>query len=164
MQDIYQILAGLSIPYTKHDHPAVFSYEDELRLGVKVPGATSKNLFLKNKKGNQHYLVCLEITKRADLKNLAKLLGEANLSFASPERLQKYLGVTPGSVTLLGLINDVNKEVVVIIDNDLWKHEKINYHPLVNTASLVFKRDDLKKFLAWRGNEVKFLDLWLSRL
>ncbi|MDO8625915.1 MAG: prolyl-tRNA synthetase associated domain-containing protein [Candidatus Magasanikbacteria bacterium] len=159
MPDIYEVLRQLNVPYTKYDHPAVFSYEDELRLGVKVPGATSKNLFLKNKKGDKHYLVCLEIEKRADLKKLAALLNESNLSFASPERLQKYLGVTPGSVTLLGLINDINKEVVIIIDNDLWKHDEINCHPLINTASLVFKREDLKKFLDYCGNKIQFLNI-----
>lgn len=68
MADMYTILAKLNIHYTRYDHPAVFSYEDELRFGVRVPGATSKNLFLKNKKGDTHYLVVLEISKRADLK------------------------------------------------------------------------------------------------
>ena len=104
-------------------------------------------------------MVTLPATKRADLKNLAHLVNESGLSFASPERLMKYIGVTPGSVTVLGLINYTNKEVTVIIDEDLWKQDSLQYHPLPNTATLVIARDDVKKFLEWTGQRVLYLTL-----
>ena len=157
--NIYGVLKQLNLPYTEYSHPAVFTCEESDVHCKDIPGGKSKNLFLRNKKGDKHYLVTVESAKRADLKQLAELLGENGLSFASPERLMKYLCLTPGSVTLLGLINDTNKEVVVIVDTDLWKHETIQYHPLINTATLVIDRDDVKKFLDWSGQRVIFLKI-----
>ncbi|MEK7623822.1 MAG: prolyl-tRNA synthetase associated domain-containing protein [Patescibacteria group bacterium] len=149
MNNIYEILKELGINYTEYTHPAVFTCEESDIHCQHIPGGKSKNLFLRNKKGDKHYLVTLPAAKRADLKNLARLLSEQALSFASPERLMKYLGVTPGSVTILGLINDANKEVAVIIDEDLWKNQTVQYHPLTNTATLVIEKNDLNRFLQW---------------
>lgn len=153
MPDLYHILVDLKIEYIKHDHPAVFTCEEADEFYKDVPGGKSKNLFLRNKKGSKHYLVIVESSKKVDIKQVAQLVGEKDLGFASPERMMKYLGVTPGSVTPFGLINDVNKEVVVLVDADLWKHDRLHYHPLVNTATLELSREDFKKFLDWCGNE-----------
>lgn len=103
-------------------------------------------------------MVVVSNEKKADLKKLESLLGE-KLSFASPERMMQYLGVTPGSVTLLGLIHDTQKELIVVIDEDLWKNEELQMHPLVNTTTVVLKRDDVKTFLDWRGNSLRFFQL-----
>ncbi len=135
MTDIYQALSELAIAYTRYDHPAVFTAEEAEQLCGSIPVAHTKNLFLRNRKGDKHFLVVIGATKRANLKQLETLLGE-KISFASPERLQQCLGVIPGSVTLLGLINDKNKEVSVIIDQDLWDNEILGVHPLVNTTTL----------------------------
>lgn len=159
MPDLYHILADLKIEYIKHDHPAVFTCEEADEFYKDVPGGKSKNLFLRNKKGSKHYLVIVESSKKVDIKQVAQLVGEKDLGFASPERMMKYLGVTPGSVTPFGLINDVNKEVVVLIDSDLWKHDRLHYHPLVNTATLELSREDFKKFLDWCGNPVKVVEI-----
>lgn len=158
MTDIYQILSELAIPYTRYDHPAVFTVEESEQVCGDIPVAHTKNLFLRNRKGDKHFLVVVSITKRADLKKLEALL-EEKVSFASPERLLKYLGVTPGSVTLLGLVNDVDREVSVIIDKELWENEILGMHPLINTATLGIKRTDLERFLAARGNHVRFVTL-----
>jgi Ala-tRNA(Pro) deacylase len=100
--DIYVVLDRLGIPYRKTEHPPAFTVEQAETLYGHLPGAHTKNLFLRNKKGNRHYLVIVRSDKRVDLKALGGLLGEATLSFASPERLMRYLGVTPGAVTPLG--------------------------------------------------------------
>jgi Ala-tRNA(Pro) deacylase len=157
MKTIYDILKELNIPYEKHDHPAVFTVEEAEKYDRDIPGGKSKNLFLRNKKGDIHYLVVAESTRKIDLKQLSSQLFAGNLSFASPERLLKYLDLTPGSVSPFGLINDTSKSVKVVIDNGLLKHEKVGFHPNVNTSTLVIKSDDLKKFLEWTGNNVVYI-------
>ncbi len=158
MADIYQVLDSLSLPYTRYDHPAVFTCAEAEIHCAHVPGGICKNLFLRNRRGDKHFLVVVSNEKKADLKKLEVLL-EEKVSFASPERMLQYLGVTPGSVTLLGLIHDTQKELVVVIDEDIWKHDQLQMHPLVNTATVVLKREDVKAFLDWRGNALRFAQL-----
>lgn len=158
MSDVYQILKDQNIQYTRYDHPAVFTAEEAEQMIGDIPGEHVKNLFLRNRKGNKHYLIVVDAQKQVDLKKLGETLGE-KLGFASPERMMTYLGVTPGSVTLLGLINDINKEVVVVLDAELEKRESLQCHPLINTATLVIPQDGINKFLQWRGNEVKHINL-----
>src|SRR3989338_6525197 len=158
MKDIYKILEDLGIKYVQYDHPAVFTCEEADQYYAKMEGGHSKNLFLRNKKGDKYYLVIVESDKKVDLQGLAKKLPEKKLAFASPERLLNVLGLTPGSVTPFGLINDENKQVTVVIDEDLWKYDTLNYHPNVNTATLGISRDDFKKFLDFCGNGVKFAE------
>lgn len=159
MKNIYDIFADLNIEYEKHDHPAVFTVEEAERYDRGIDAGKSKNLFLRNRKGNTHYLLVAESTRKIDLKKLSSLLNENGLSFASPERLSKYLGLTPGSVSPFGLINDTSKSVKVLIDKGLLKHAKLGYHPNVNTATLVIKTEDFKKFLTWTGNNVTYLEI-----
>lgn len=98
-------------------------------------------------------------SKRLDLKSLAVFLNESKLSFASPEKMMEYLGITPGSVSAFGLINDVDKVVRVIVDEDLLKFDKQGYHPNINTATLIISTKDFKKFLNWTGNKVIYKSL-----
>lgn len=159
MQDIYQVLQELNISYEKHEHPAVYTTEQADRYYDGIDAGMSKNLFLRNRKGDKHYLVVVESSKKVDLERLGSLLNESKLSFASAERLLKYLGLTAGAVSPFGLINDANKEVFVIVDNDLLKYQKLSYHPNINTATLVISIEDFKKFLDWAKNSVQFLVL-----
>ncbi len=159
MSDIYTILAENKIPYTRYDHPAVFTVEESEKICENIPGAKTKNLFLRNRAGDKHYLVVIAAEKRADLKKLESLLDEKKLSFASPERLQKYLGLTPGSVTFLGLVNDVNHEVKIIFDEDVINAEAIQTHPLTNTATLTIAQEGVRNFLQLYGNGAQFLKL-----
>lgn len=157
--DIYQFLADHSIEYERHDHPAVFTCEEALRLVPPLPAAKTKNLFLRDRKGRRHFLVAVGYEKAVDLKALASLLGVSKLGFASDERLQRYLGVDPGSVSILGVVNDVDQEVEVIVDKDLWDAKAFQCHPLVNRSTLVISRDDIQRFLEITGHPVRLLDV-----
>ncbi len=157
--DVYAALEGLGIPYKRHVHPAVFTVEQARQYWANMPGMHCKNLFLRNKKGNRHYLVILEHTKTADLKGLARILREESLSLASEERLAKHLGLAPGAVSPYGLLNDGEKAVIVILDSTLGGEAAIYFHPNVNTASIGVSFPDFEGFLAWRGNEVRRIPL-----
>lgn len=159
MPDIYHILKQLGIDYEKYDHQAVFTVEEAQKYDRGIDAGKSKNLFFRNKKGNKHYLVIVESLKTIDLKKLAALLNENKIGFASPERLLKFLGLAPGSVSPFGLINDKNKSVQVVVDMELMRYEKLAFHPNVNTATLVISADDFKRFLAWAENSVTYVDL-----
>jgi Ala-tRNA(Pro) deacylase len=159
MMDIYQFLADHDIEYERHDHPPVFTCEEALRLVPPLPAAKTKNLFLRDRKGRRHFLVAVGYEKVVDLKALASLLGVSKLGFASAERLQRYLGVDPGSVSILGVVNDVNEEVEVIVDQDLWGAKAFQCHPLVNTSTLVISRDHIQRFLEATGHRVRVLDV-----
>jgi len=156
-QKVYEVLESLEVSYVRHEHPPVFTVEEAEKHWEGITGAHCKNLFLRNKKGNRHYLVVLESTKRADLKALEKQLGEDRLSFASPERLMRYLGLDTGAVSPFGLLNDSQKEVQVIIDQDLQEAETINFHPNVNTATIGLSFSDFQKFLSFCGQKIRYL-------
>ena len=157
--DIYQFLADHDIEYERHDHPPVYTCEEALRLVPPLPAAKTKNLFLRDRKGRRHFLVAVGYEKAVDLKALAPLLGVRKLGFASAERLQRYLGVDPGSVSILGLVHDVNQEVEVIVDKDLWSAKAFQCHPLVNTSTLVISRDHIQRLLEITGHPVRVLDV-----
>ena len=159
---VYAALDALGIPYERHEHPPVFNAEDASKIWDPIPGVQCKNLFLRNKKGDRHYLVILEISKRADLKDLVKVVGDDRLSFGSPERLMGRLGLTPGSVSPFGLINNADGSVRVIIDADLKGKDRLIFHPNINTASVVVSWDDLEKFLKTRTNTVRIVSLSAS--
>jgi Ala-tRNA(Pro) deacylase len=156
---IFDALSALAIPYDLYEHPAVFTSEDAAEHWRGIHGTPVKNLFLRNKKGDRHYLVILGIEKQADLRTLVRIVADDRLSFGSPERLMKYLGVTPGSVSPLGLIFDTAKAVRVIVDSDLRAAERLIFHPNDNTASLTISGADLERFLDQRGNVVKWIKL-----
>jgi Ala-tRNA(Pro) deacylase len=154
MVDLYQILAEHRIEYERHDHPAVYTVEDVRRLVPPLPAVKTKNLFLRDHKGKRHFLVIVPAEKRVDIKALHAVIGSSRLSFGSAKRLNKYLGVDPGAVTIFALINDPGHEVELILDESLWEHEMFQFHPLVNTSTLMISRTNLKRFLAITGHEV----------
>ena len=158
-QKVYEALEKLDISFTRHKHPPVFTVEQAEQHWQDITGAHCKNLFLRNKKGNRHYLVIFESSKKVDLKALNNRLGEDRLSFASSERLMRYLGLETGAVSPFGLINDAQNEAQVIIDQDLRKAESVNFHPNVNTATIGISFADFEKFLSWCGNSVRYLQL-----
>ena len=156
---VYAALDALGVPYERHEHPAVFNSEDAAKYWDPIPGVQCKNLFLRNKKGDRHYLVVVGIGKRVDLKDLVKVVGDDRLSFGSPDRLMARLGLTPGSVSPFGLINDQAGSVRVLIDVDLRGAERLIFHPNINTASVVVSWADLERFLATRRNSVRIVQL-----
>ena len=157
MPDIYQFLADNHIKYQRHDHPPVFTVADVERLVPPLPAAKTKNLFLRDKKGKRHFLVVVPAKKHVDVKALGVEIGSGRLSFGSPDRLKKYLGVEPGSVTILAIINDPGHAVEVIFDTVLWQEKTFQFHPLVNTSTLVIPKDDLLRFLEATGHEIRTL-------
>ncbi|MBD3414981.1 MAG: prolyl-tRNA synthetase associated domain-containing protein [Candidatus Aminicenantes bacterium] len=156
-KQVYDLLGQLEISFKQHHHPAVYTVEQAKKHWSEIKGTHCKNLFLRNKKGNRHYLVILEANKAADLKGLRKKLGEDGLSFASPERLEKHLKLEPGAVSPFGLINDHENLVRVVIDKDLKTAETVNFHPNVNTATVGFSFADFERFLEWTKNPVQYL-------
>jgi Ala-tRNA(Pro) deacylase len=117
----------------------------------------SKNLFLRNQKGTRHYLIIVRHSKRADLRTIADQVGDGKLSFASPERLMTYLGLTPGSVSPFGLIHDRHHQVRVVIDRDLKAAERLSFHPNINTVTLILAREDFERFLIDCGSPVLYV-------
>ncbi len=156
---VYEVLDRLNIEYEKYEHPAVFTCEEADIYTSGLKGVHTKNLFLRNKKGSKHYLVVMKEDKTLNVKEFGEKISEKNLSFASPERMMKYLDLTPGSVSLFGVINDTENNVKVYIDEDIMKEEFINSHPNVNTATLVYKVEDMIKFLNDSGNEYETISL-----
>ena len=159
MSDIYQVLDNLNITYKKFDHLAVFTIPEAEKHCGHIPGGKSKNILLRNRKGDKHYLIVVKGNKRLNLEKLSGILNESKLSFASEKRLMKYLGLTPGAVSPFGLINDVEKEVGVIVDSDLLEYAELQYHPNINTSTLVLSSVDFKKFLENSGNKIDFIKL-----
>jgi Ala-tRNA(Pro) deacylase len=158
-QAVYEALDALGIHYDRYEHPAVFTGESAAQHWGSIPATQVKNLFLRNKKGNRHYLVILEISKQADLRHLVKVIGDDRFSFGSPERLMATLGVTPGSVSPFGLLHDGSKDVRVIVDRDLRGVERLIFHPNLNTLSVTISVPDFERFLATRPNVVRWLEL-----
>jgi len=149
---IKNILTQLAIPFQEFTHPPLFTTADS-HLAPPMPGAKNKNLFLRNRKGDRYFMISLTQDKQADLKKIADMIGvSGGLSFASPERLKKVLGIEPGCVGILSLIHDTAKLTSVYIDEDLLKAEWFQSHPDVNTATVCFKTADLKKFFESTGH------------
>ena len=157
--DIYEYLQKLGIVYDRYDHEAVYTCEQADRLDIPDGSAKTKNLFLRDRKGRRHLLVSVRAEKAVDIKALEALLGVKGLSFASNERMMKYLGLRPGAVTILGIVNDRDIAVEVILDRDLWGEEAMQCHPLVNTGTLVISMDDVSRFIESTGHEVHIIDV-----
>ena len=158
-QPVLDALSQLGIACERHEHPPVFTVEEAETYWAAIDATHCKNLFLRNKKGTSHYLVITGYRKAVDLRALTQALGEDRLSFASPERLMTHLGLTAGSVSPFGLINDQKRTVRVVIDEDLESSTRVGFHPNTNTATLVVGWSDFRRFLAWRGNIVRVVRL-----
>lgn len=156
---VCQSLEVLGIRFELHEHPPVFTVEEALAHWRDIDATHCKNLFLRNKKGSRHYLVVAEHSREVDLKKIAALVGDDRLSFASPERLGRLLGLTPGSVSPFGLLNDTSREVRVVVDVQLRGSSRVAFHPNVNTATLVVSMADFERFLASTGHVVQFVTI-----
>ena len=156
-EQVQEALSTLGIPFERHDHPPVATAAEAEEHWSGIDAAHCKNLFLRNQKGNRHYLVIVQHPKRADLRAVADQIGDGKLSFASPERLMTHLGVTPGSVSPFGLINDASHDVRVFLDQALEAAERISFHPNINTVTFVLALTDFQRFLAARGNLVRYI-------
>jgi len=150
-------LRELGIACARYEHPPVATVEAAAEHWADIDATHCKNLFLRNQKGDRHYLLILIHSKKADLRAVADQIGDGKLSFASPDRLMTHLGLTPGSVSPFGLINDRAHTVRVVIDRDLRSVERLSFHPNTNTVTLVIARTDFERFLAACGNRVRYI-------
>jgi Ala-tRNA(Pro) deacylase len=156
--NIYKILDDLNINYKLYEHQPVFTVRESLKHKDTIPGERNKNLFAKGEKTKTYYLISIRGDKKLDNQSFKKEFGE-RIRFCSPEDLMKYLKLKPGSVSPFGLINDKEKEVVVIVDTDLLENERVHFHPDRNSATLEISSDNFKKYLKWTGNKVIFAKL-----
>lgn len=157
-QKILQTLDEMNIPYERFEHPPVATVKEAEQYSDLHPGAHCKNLFLRDKPGRLHYLVVMRVETEVNLTNLARHFKSGRLSFASNERLYRYLGVQPGAVSPFGLIFDTDHVVRVLLDASIFNEETAGFHPNVNTATLVVTVKDLLRFLDNTGNPYHILD------
>ena len=157
--DIYSFLALHSIGYDRHEHPPVFTCEQAEQMVPPMAAARTKNLFLRDRKGVRHFLVVVGYEKSVDLKKLTPLLGADKLSLGTAERMLEYLGVEPGSVTILGLAHDQDGKVEVVFDESIAAAESLRCHPLVNTATLAISAADIRRFLEVTEHPLRVVDV-----
>lgn len=157
---VYGLLHKLEIPFQRLDHEAMMTIEacqdvDRI-LGIEI----CKNLFLCNAQKTRFYLLLLPGNKRFDTKTFCKQIGSPRLSFAPAEYMEKYLNITPGSVSVLGLMNDTEHQVMLYIDKEVLAHEEFGCHPCINTSSLKLKTADvIEKFLPATGHGYSVVEL-----
>lgn len=154
-----ETLRKIGIAYDITEHRAVFTIEEMALIPGIIIGDVCKNLFLRDGSGKRHFLVVLRGDKQADLKAIKNQIGSSRLGFASEERLAKYLGLTKGSVTPLGIINDANHEVELLIDSDLRKSPRLGVHPNDNRATIWITFDGLEKIINHFGNSFRFIEI-----
>ncbi len=159
-KELYDLFEKLDIKFEYHEHPPLATIEDAKIHWKDYNSGRCKNIFFRNHKGDKHYLVILEHLRQLDIHDLEKRLRQGKLSFASDQRLKKYLGVEPGSVSPFGLINDIEKHVHLFIDEKLKESDRLAFHPNVNTASLVISKIDFLRFLEYSGNSYEFIKLY----
>jgi Ala-tRNA(Pro) deacylase len=151
-------LTEQGIEFQLFEHPAVFTCEEAAEHCGKIPGLASKNLFLRNAKKDRFFLLVLPAEKRADLKVFGQIVGE-KVSFGKPEELEAKLGLTPGAVSPLGLINDAQKAVDPYFDRVIYEAEEVSFHPNRNTASVVLSGAGLEQFLKALGREAEVVEM-----
>ena len=154
--ELFAYLDRLGIAHDTVTHPPLFTVEQSRALRGQIPGGHTKNLFLKDKKGALFLVSALE-DAAIELKSLHRRLGAARFSFGSAELLRETLGVEPGAVTPFGAINDKARRVRIVLDASMMTHATLNYHPLLNTMTTSFARDDLLRFLAATGHPPRIL-------
>lgn len=154
---LLQALNGWGLLPRTSEHEAVFRVGEGEGIKDNLPGAHTKNLFLKDDKG-QLWLISAEQQTQINLKALPKVIGSGRLSFGSEERLYQALGVRPGSVTALALINDPEHKVRFILDQRLYGAEIVNFHPLINTATTALDQADFRRFLDKLGRDYQVID------
>ena len=159
MADVYALLDFLGIRYERYDHAPVFTCDEADAAVPNHAAVQTKNLFLRDKRGRRHILLVTSCEKTVDIKRFADQVEADHLSFGSAERLEKYLGVTPGSVTVLGLMNDTAHGVELYVDADVWRTPSWRCHPLINSITLVLSREDVERFLAHTGHSPRVLTL-----
>jgi len=158
--EVYEWLDRFGINYDYYEHPPAPTAEIASLYWKDIDAAHCKNLFFRNHKGNQHYLVIFHYHQTISIRNLEQILMQGKLTFASPERMERFLKIKPGSVSPFGLIHDKDHHVIVFLDKNLQQFDRISFHPNLNEASLVIAFGDFIKYLNSVGNKYSFLKLY----
>ena len=157
---LYALLDSLGIAYEYYEHPPAPTIEEAIKYWKDLDATHCKNLFFRNHKGNRHYLVILDHRQELNIRDLEQRLKQGKLTFASPKRMMKSLGITPGSVSPLALIHDTDKHVHLFLDERLKESKTISFHPCINTASLVIGYNDFMRFLEHQGNTWEYVRMY----
>lgn len=157
---VYQTLINMGISYDYYEHPEAPTIEVASKFYRGEGTTLCKNLFFRNHKGNKHYLVIMDSHYEMNIHDMEHHLKQGKLSFASEQRMSKWLGLKPGSVSLFGLVNDTLHEVHLFVDRSLLNAEKVSFHPNDNRASLVITKEDMLKFINNIGNKWEVVDLY----
>lgn len=158
--EVISYLNDLNIPFDLYEHPPVPTVEEALPYWKNIDSAHCKNLFFRNHKGNRHYLVILDHRRQLNIRDLEQKLKQGKISFASPKRMERYLGLSAGSVSAFGIINDHDNHVHLFIDAALHSAEGISFHPNENNATLVISFASFLRFLESSGNSYEFITLY----
>lgn len=157
---VYKKLEELNIDFNYLEHPEAPTIEIARQYWKDFKGTHCKNLFFRNHKGNQHYLVIFDCEQQLDIHSLEKRLNQGKLSFASPERMMRYLGLRPGSVSPFGLLNDAEHHVKVFLDKNLLNAERLSFHPNDNRASLSIALQDFIRYMQSTENGYEWKELY----
>ncbi len=158
--EVLSYLNDRNIPYDLYEHPPVPTVEEALPYWKDIDSAHCKNLFFRNHKGNRHFLVILDHRRQLNIKDLEQKLKQGKISFASPKRMERYLGLGAGSVSAFGIINDHENHVHLFIDEALQSSARISFHPNENNATLVISFASFLRFLESSGNSYEFIALY----
>ncbi|MBQ5613970.1 MAG: prolyl-tRNA synthetase associated domain-containing protein [Tidjanibacter sp.] len=159
-QKVFDWLTEHNINYSWYEHPEAPTIEIARRYWHADGSKHCKNLFFRNHKGNRHYLVVFDCDKSMAIHDLEHLLHQGKLSFASPERMERWLGLQPGSVSPFGLINDPENHVHLFLDESLKEQTSLSFHPNDNRATVVIERAEFEKYLTLVGNTYEYIKLY----
>lgn len=157
--EVYKLLDKLNIEYTKIEHPPLFTCKDNEKYNIKFDAVVCKNLFIRNSNKNQYYLVSLPLEKRVNLKALQMLLREKRLSFGNENVLEEKLGIKSGAVSIFNIINLKDNDIILILDEDILKYEKVGFHPNINTETVIFNPKDITKIFKNYNVKYKFISI-----
>ena len=163
MERIEKVLSWLNergISYTWYEHPASPTIEEAKQHWHNDGSKHCKNLFFRNHKGNRHYLVCFDCDQSLAIHDLEYRLHQGKLSFASEQRMERYLGLMPGSVSPFGLINDAESHVHLFLDQNLQKEALLSFHPNDCRATVVISREEFERYLSLVGNSYEYIELY----
>ena len=159
MNEIIELLNNKNIEYNLINHEEVHTINDMEKLGLLDKGYVCKNLFLRNANGKIHYALSCGHEKNIDIKSLANKIGSTRLSFASDERLKKYLGLEPGYVSPFGVVNNKDKNVIFVFDKELIGKKDVGFHPNTNKATVFLDFDEVVKIIKEHGNEIMYINI-----
>ncbi|MFC1854589.1 prolyl-tRNA synthetase associated domain-containing protein [Candidatus Dependentiae bacterium] len=156
-KDLFKFFDKHNIKYKNHKHNRIFTTKDRIEIDTPIPGAHTKNLFLRNKSGD-FWLISM-LHERLDIKKFQQIVDSGKLSFASPQMLMEKLGIEPGSVTPFALLNQTSQGIAVILDEKMMEHETLNFHPMRNDMTTSVSKDDFIKFVKLCGHTPAIIDL-----